>query len=41
MPIRETLTARPVTLGDVLGNGKRYSVPSFQRDYAWRRPDSA
>lgn len=35
MPIRETLTAKPVTLGEVLSNGKRYIVPAFQRDYAW------
>jgi hypothetical protein len=35
MPIKETLTASPVSLGEVLGNGKRYVVPAFQRDYAW------
>lgn len=35
MPIKETLTAKPVTLADILSNGKRYVVPSFQRDYAW------
>lgn len=35
MPIRETLTAKPVTLAEVLSNGKRYIVPEFQRDYAW------
>lgn len=35
MPIRETLTAKPVTLAEVLSNGKRYVVPPFQRDYAW------
>lgn len=35
MPIRETLTAKPVTLAEVLSNGKRYIVPAFQRDYAW------
>jgi hypothetical protein len=35
MPIKETLTAKPVTLADILSNGKRYLVPSFQRDYAW------
>lgn len=35
MPIRETLTAKPVSLAEVLSNGKRYSVPKFQRDYAW------
>ena len=35
MPIRETLTASPATLAEVLSNGKRYLVPHFQRDYAW------
>lgn len=35
MPIREALNASPATLADVLGNGKRYLVPPFQRDYAW------
>jgi hypothetical protein len=35
VPIRETLTAKPATLADVLSNGKRYIVPPFQRDYAW------
>jgi len=35
MPTKETLTAKPVALSDVLSNGKRYVVPPFQRDYAW------
>lgn len=35
MPIKETLNANPVTLGDVFSNGRRYVVPAFQRDYAW------
>jgi hypothetical protein len=35
MPIRGTLAAKPVTLAEVLSNGKRYIVPPFQRDYAW------
>jgi uncharacterized protein with ParB-like and HNH nuclease domain len=35
MPIKETLTASPAALADVLSNGKRYLVPHFQRDYAW------
>ncbi len=35
MAMREGLAASPVTPGDVLGNGKRYTVPMFQRDYAW------
>jgi Protein of unknown function DUF262/Protein of unknown function (DUF1524) len=39
MPIRETLTAKPVTLAEVLSNGKRYIVPPFQRDYAWDKDE--
>ena len=35
MAMRAGLAASPVTPGDVLGNGKRYTVPMFQRDYAW------
>ncbi len=35
MAIRETLNAKPVSLGEVLSNGKRYIIPPFQRDYAW------
>lgn len=38
MPIKETLTAKPVTLAEVLSNGRRYIVPPFQRDYAWEAP---
>lgn len=39
MPIRETLTAKPVTLAEVLSNGKRYLVPPFQSDYAWDKDE--
>lgn len=39
MPIRETLTAKPVTLAEVLSNGKRYLVPPSQRDYAWDKDE--
>ena len=35
MPIRETLNAKPITLAEVLSNGRRYAIPPFQRDYAW------
>lgn len=35
MPIRESLSAKPVKLSDVFSNGSRYEVPPFQRDYAW------
>jgi Protein of unknown function DUF262/Protein of unknown function (DUF1524) len=41
MPIKETLTAKPATLADVLSNGKRYEVPPFQRDYAWEEDEWA
>ena len=29
------LEAKTVSLGDILGNGKTYEVPPFQRDYSW------
>jgi hypothetical protein len=35
MPIKESLNANPVMLGDIFSNGKRYVIPPFQRDYAW------
>lgn len=41
MAIRETLNAKPVTLAEVLSNGKRYIVPPFQRDYAWDQTEWA
>jgi len=41
MAFRDALTASPATLGDVLSNGKRYVVPSFQRDYAWEETEWA
>jgi len=36
MAAAEPLDTRTVTLLDLLGNGKRFSVPPFQRDYSWR-----
>ncbi|MCA9540034.1 MAG: DUF262 domain-containing protein [Myxococcales bacterium] len=41
MPIKESLNAKPVTLGDLLGNGKRYVISHFQRNYAWDEPEWA
>jgi hypothetical protein len=41
MAFRGIPNARPATLGDVLSNGKRYVVPSFQRDYAWEETEWA
>lgn len=35
MPIKESLNANPVTLGEIFSNGRRYVIPAFQRDYAW------
>jgi uncharacterized protein with ParB-like and HNH nuclease domain len=29
------LDTNTITLGELLGNGKQYYVPSFQRDYSW------
>ena len=29
------LKTQDVTFLDLIGNGKKYRVPSFQRDYAW------
>ncbi|RFP58067.1 MAG: DUF262 domain-containing protein [Limnothrix sp. CACIAM 69d] len=29
------LNTRTASFGDLLGNGKRYQVPLFQRDYSW------
>ncbi len=28
-----------ITLNTVLGNGKSYKVPMFQRDYSWEKDD--
>jgi hypothetical protein len=39
MPVRESLTAYPIALIDVLSNGKRYEIPRFQRDYAWTQDE--
>ena len=29
------LDTNTITLGELLGNGKQYFVPAFQRDYSW------
>jgi len=29
------LETKPITLGELLGNGKVYKVPPYQRDYSW------
>ncbi|MBL8188648.1 MAG: DUF262 domain-containing protein [Acidobacteria bacterium] len=30
------LQAKPLNLNEILANGKKYKVPTFQRDYSWR-----
>lgn len=31
------LKTTDVTFLDLIGNGKKYRVPAFQRDYSWRQ----
>ncbi len=33
--MKNLLNTRTSTLQDILGNGKTYNIPSFQRDYSW------
>ncbi len=33
--MKNLLDTRTGTLQDILGNGKTYNIPSFQRDYSW------
>ena len=35
MATQRLLGTRNTTFGELLGNGRRYGVPAFQRDYAW------
>jgi hypothetical protein len=35
MPARRLLETSSATWGELFSNGKRYTVPAFQRDYAW------
>ena len=35
MANQNLLTTRTTSFGELLGNGRRYRVPPFQRDYAW------
>lgn len=37
MATNRLLDTRTATFGDLIGNGRRYKVPSFQRDYAWHK----
>ncbi len=33
----ELLNARSITYGELIGNGRSYRVPPFQRDYSWKK----
>ncbi|MEL7494475.1 MAG: DUF262 domain-containing protein, partial [Cyanobacteria bacterium J06554_11] len=35
MATHRLLDTRTTSFGELLGNGRRYQVPTFQRDYAW------
>lgn len=37
MAVNNLLDTSTVSLSDIVGNGKTYNVPPYQRDYSWRR----
>lgn len=37
MSVNNLLDTSTVSLSDVIGNGKTYTVPPYQRDYSWKR----
>lgn len=37
MAVNNLLDTSTVSLSDIIGNGKTYSVPPYQRDYSWRK----
>lgn len=37
MSVNNLLDTSTVSLSDILGNGKTYTVPPYQRDYSWNR----
>jgi uncharacterized protein with ParB-like and HNH nuclease domain len=37
MAVNNLLDTSTVNLSDIIGNGRTYAVPPFQRDYSWRR----
>ena len=37
MAVNNLLDTSTVSLSDVIGNGKTYQVPPYQRDYSWKR----
>jgi uncharacterized protein with ParB-like and HNH nuclease domain len=36
MAVNNLLDTSTVSLSDIIGNGKTYKVPSYQRDYSWK-----
>jgi uncharacterized protein with ParB-like and HNH nuclease domain len=36
MAVNNLLDTSTVSLSDIIGNGKIYKVPSYQRDYSWK-----
>lgn len=37
MPKNILLDTQTTTLLDVVGNGKSYTIPPYQRDYSWKQ----
>ena len=37
MAVNNLLDTSTVSLSDIIGNGKVYNVPSYQRDYSWKQ----
>ena len=37
MAVNNLLDTSTVSLSDIIGNGKTYTVPPYQRDYSWKR----
>lgn len=37
MAVSNLLDTSTVSLSDVIGNGKSYEVPPYQRDYSWKK----
>lgn len=37
MAVNNLLDTSTVSMSDILGNGKTYAVPPYQRDYSWKR----
>ncbi|QMU65689.1 MAG: DUF262 domain-containing protein [Flavobacteriaceae bacterium] len=37
MAVNNLLDTSTVSMSDIIGNGKTYAVPTYQRDYSWKR----